>query len=107
MLGTKPMGGFHDTIPGEIHNTPVNGMHQRGHWFYRTQCPDKCELADRWAAQRLIHPKALLAAARRDSTINGVAERLGATPGIISAYVDSLNREDWIIMTSLIGRELT
>jgi hypothetical protein len=107
MLELKPMGGLHTTNIGEIRTNAINGMHQRGHDFYGTQCPDKCELADRWAAQRLIHPRALLTAARVDGTIATVAKRLGATPGIITAYVDSLSREDWIIMTSLIGHELT
>ena len=81
-------------------------MHDMGHGFYKTICPVKCELADQWAAQRLITPRAFLTVARTHCTIDGVARDLSATPGIVTAYINSLSDKDRATMKRLVGHEL-
>lgn len=81
-------------------------MHEMGHSYYNTTCPTRCELADEWAAQRLITPRNFLEAAREHRTIDGVARELWATPNIVRTYIHTLSDKDWATMTRLVGHEL-
>lgn len=81
-------------------------MHDRGHAYYGTACPDRCEIVNRWAARRLITPRAFLHAARTSADLEGMAVLLGLTPGDVCAYLAVLNSEEWGIMQKMVGRRL-
>lgn len=99
MIDTAPLGGLHTIVT-------ANRMHEQGHDHYETSCPDRCDLADRWAARNLITPRAFLAAARHAYRIDEVAANLWATPGIVNAYIAGLPPDEWLIMTRLVGHKL-
>jgi len=81
-------------------------MHARGHAYYGTACPDRCDQAGRWAARRLITPRALLNAAREESCTHKIAMALNVTRSDVLHYLADLNVEEWLIMQRLIGHEL-
>lgn len=105
-LDTKPATSTDTHSTSKQSGQPPSRMHNMGHSFYKTICPVKCDLADEWAAQRLITPRAFLTAARAHRTIDGVARDLWATPNIVNVYINSLSDKDWAIMTRLVGHEL-
>lgn len=81
-------------------------MHQRGHAFYGTGCPDRCEMAGKWAARRLITPRTFLDGARATSGLEDMAEWLGVMPADVWLYVADLDPDEWLIMLRLLGRKL-
>lgn len=99
MNDTTPLGGLHTIVTNDR-------MHQQGHDHYNTRCGDRCHLADKWAARNLITPRAFLTAARKHSRIRDVADELGTTPNIVTAYMAGLPPSDWLIMTRLVGHPL-
>lgn len=105
-LDTKPATSTDINSTSKASGQPPSRMHNAGHSFYKTVCPVKCDLADEWAAQRLISPREFLNAARAHRTIDGVARELWATPKIVTAYIDSLSVKDWNTMKRLVGHEL-
>ncbi|ASN20657.1 hypothetical protein CGK93_13955 [Arthrobacter sp. YN] len=105
-MDTKPATSTDTNSTSKQSGQPPSRMHNAGHNFYKTVCPVKCELADEWAAQRLISPREFLNAARSHRTIDGVARELWATPGIVRAYIDHLSVKDWATMKRLVGHEL-
>lgn len=105
-LDTKPATSTDTNSTSKASGQPPSRMHQMGHDYYNTTCPEHCDHADGWAT-RLITPRAFLNAARQHYTIEAVARALWATPGIVKQYIDNLNDEDWTTMTRLVGHELT
>jgi hypothetical protein len=101
MLKEKPLGGLH-----EIHEDRSNAMHRRGHAYYGTGCPDRCDQASRWAARRLITPRALLNAARDEACTHTIAAVLNVTRNDVLHYLADLDVDEWLIMQRLIGHEL-
>jgi hypothetical protein len=101
MLQETPLGGLH-----EITRDRSALMHERGHTYYGTVCPDRCEAAAVWAARRLIAPRALLAAARHERRVDAIADTLNVTPGDVRAYLAALTVNEWLIMQRLVGHEL-
>jgi hypothetical protein len=99
MLKAKPLGGLHEI-------TRSAQMHARGHTYYRTACPDGCDTAGRWAARRLITPRALLTAARDETSTTIIAAALCVTRADILNYLADLDVDEWLIMQRLIGHEL-
>ena len=79
-------------------------MHRRGHAYYGTACPDRCDLVARWAARRLITPKAYLLAVRTSPDLDGMAAMLGVTASDVCAYLATLDPDEWLIMQNLVGR---
>lgn len=92
------------TTAAEIRSTI---MHDRGHTYYGTECPDRCDLVRKWAARRLITPRAFLRAAQASQNLDGMADLIGVTPGDVCAYLSALDPDEWLIMHSLIGQSLT
>lgn len=84
-------------------NTVSQAMHTRAHEFYGTDCPTRCEDARKWAARRLITPRAFLTAHRASHGLEGMAEMLGVTPSDVCNYIASLDPDEWLIMTRLTG----
>lgn len=82
-------------------------MHQRGHTYYGTGCPERCDQAGRWAARRLITPRALLDAARDESCTHTIAAALNVTRSDLLHYLADLDVDEWLIMQRLIGHELS
>ena len=78
-------------------------MHNRGHVFYGTTCPTGCDDAAKWAARRLITPRAFLTARRTSIGLDDMAERLGCEPKDICSYIASLDPDEWLIMVRLTG----
>jgi hypothetical protein len=81
-------------------------MHERGHAFYGTVCGDACEMAGKWAARRLITPRAFLNAGRGTGGLGTIAEDLGVLPADVCAYLSDLDPDEWLIMQRIMGREL-
>lgn len=106
MMGIKPpLGGLHDI---NIHIKERSSvMHDHGHMFYGTACPDRCGKAAAWSARRLITPRGLLDAARTTHGFDGLADALLVTPADVTAYLEDLDADEWLNMSSLIGRDLT
>ncbi|MEO5317647.1 hypothetical protein PV761_03500 [Arthrobacter sp. CC3] len=100
MLDTRPLGGPLTTAE---HRTAR--AHAQAHTFYRTDCPTRCESADRRAAHLLITPRTFLAAARIDPSLDTIAALLHVTRPVVDAYVRSLPVEDWLRMLALVGGE--
>jgi hypothetical protein len=96
MLKEPPAGGTITTHSLE--------MHARGHTFYKTECPAGCEMAGKWAARRLITPRAFLNAARTSNGLEGAAAVLAVEPFDVYNYVASLDPDEWLIMMRLVGR---
>lgn len=101
MLQGTPLGGLH----GNSHDR-ASQMHERGHSYYGTACPDRCAKVDAWAARRLITPRAMLDAARPEHRIEAIAATLRVTPEIVRAYIASLDVDELMIMQRLVGHEL-
>jgi hypothetical protein len=101
MLKEKPLGGLHEI-------TRSAQMHERGHTYYGTACDDgtACERAGRWAARRLITPRALLTAAKDECCTLTIAAALCVTRTDVLHYLASLDVDEWLIMQRLIGHEL-
>lgn len=78
--------------------------HHNGHSYYRTTCPERCDLADKRTARLTITPKAFLGAAIVDHRIPAIAEKLGTTPAVVQAFVDSLPAEEFRALCRLSGR---
>lgn len=83
--------------------TTTTALHARAHAFYGTACPDGCEDAAKWAARRLITPRAYLTAARAATGLDSLAGALGVTPGEVCDYIASLDPDEWLIMVRLTG----
>jgi|GEM_PF-1740214 len=81
--------------------------HRRGHAYYGTICPNGCTEAGKWAARRLITPRAMLAAGRAAGRFDGIAANLGVLPRDVYAYISDLDVDEWLIMQRLLGRDLT
>lgn len=81
-------------------------MHARGHDYYRTTCPDRCDLVIKWAARRLITPRAFLLATRAGRDWEEIAALLGVSTADVAAYLAALDPDEWLTMMSLIGRDL-
>jgi hypothetical protein len=81
-------------------------MHSRGHAYYGTRCQDRCDQASRWAARRLITPRALLTAAQDEACTHTIAAALNVTRDDILHYLADLDVDEWLIMQRLIGHEL-
>jgi hypothetical protein len=81
-------------------------MHERGHHYYGTDCPDRCDMAGRWAARRLITPRALLNAARDETCLHMIAADLGVTYEDVVNYLADLDVDEWLIVQRLVGHEL-
>lgn len=78
-------------------------MHQQGHEFHGTTCGNGCELAARWAARRLITPRALLAAGRtHGGHLPAVALALRVTMDDLRTYIDDLSDADRRRMVKLV-----
>lgn len=102
MINTEPLGGLQHIV-----NTQrTNRMHLIAHDHYNTQCGDRCDLADNWAARNLITPRAFLTAARRHQRLDDIAADLWTTREIVAAYISQLGPDEWLIMTRLVGHEL-
>ena len=84
-------------------NTVSQAMHTRAHEFYGTDCPDRCEDAKKWAARRLITPRAFLTARRASRDLDHLAELLGVTTADVCSYIASLDPDEWLIMARLTG----
>jgi len=84
-------------------NTVSQAMHDRAHKFYGTDCPTRCEDARKWAARRLITPRAFLTARRASRSLDHLAELLGVTASDVCAYIASLDPDEWLIMARLTG----
>jgi len=84
-------------------NTVSQAMHTRAHEFYGTDCPTRCEDARKWAARRLITPRAFLTARRAAQSLDGMADLLGVTASDVCNYVASLDPDEWLIMVRLTG----
>lgn len=86
-------------------STASHAMHGRGHAFYQTTCPDRCEDAAKWAARRLITPRAFLTARRNSHSMDGLAEHLGVEPIDVFNYISALDPDEWLIMVRLTGMD--
>lgn len=78
-------------------------MHARGHAFYHTTCPDGCDTAGKWAARRLITPRAFLTACRASKGMEDMAAVLAVEPADVYNYLASLDPDEWLIMVRLTG----
>ena len=78
--------------------------HQNGHHYYRTTCPERCDLADKRTAKLTITPRAFLGAAVADHRIPAIAETLGTTPAVVQAYLDNLPAEEFRALARITGR---
>ncbi|MGC0237324.1 hypothetical protein [Arthrobacter sp. SD76] len=78
--------------------------HQNGHDYYRTTCPDRCDLADKRTAKLTITPRAFLGAAILDHRIPVIAETLGTTPAVVQAFLDNLPPEEFRALARITGR---
>jgi len=102
----------------ETSTTPLLGippdrsvaMHTRGHAYYGTTCDfgagTACDKAGRWAARRLITPRAFLEAAREEPCTHTIAAALNVTRSDVLHYLADLSVDEWLIMQRLIGHEL-
>jgi hypothetical protein len=83
-------------------------MHERGHTYYRTACDNStaCDRAARWAARRLITPRAFLNAARTEHSTDVIAATLNVTRRDVLHYLADLDVDEWLIMQRLIGHPL-
>lgn len=79
-------------------------MHARGHAFYRTECPAGCETAGKWAARRLITPRAFLTAVRTSTGLADTAAVLAVETSDVYNYLASLDPDEWLIMVRLTGQ---
>lgn len=84
-------------------NTVSQAMHDRAHTFYGTTCPERCDVAKKWAARRLITPRAFLTARRISRDLDHLAELLEVTPSDVCNYIASLDPDEWLIMARLTG----
>lgn len=99
MMTETPTGGLlEDPI-----TTRSRDAHRRAHLFYRTDCMGGCALEGKWAARRLITPRAFLAAARIARGFEDMADVLDVTPADVSNYMADLNPDEWLIMVRLTG----
>jgi hypothetical protein len=103
MLQGTPLGGLHEITASER----SAAMHQRGHDYYGTACPDRCVKAGSWAARRLITPRTMLRAARSERCFDDLAAALHVLPADVGNYLSDLDPDEWLIMRSLVGRDLT
>jgi hypothetical protein len=78
--------------------------HHNGHSYYRTTCPERCDLADKRTAKLTITPRAFLGAAVIDHRIPAIASHLGSTPAVVQAFLDSLPDEEWRALARLTGK---
>jgi len=83
--------------------THSQNMHARGHAFYKTDCPAGCEPAAKWAARRLITPRAFLTAARTAHGLEDMAAILAVEPHDVCNYLADLDPDEWLIMVRLTG----
>lgn len=103
MLKERPLGGLHHTDHATDRS---HTMHQRGHTYYGTECPDLCDKAGKWAARRLITPRALLNAARDETCTHTIAAALSVTHDDVHNYLADLDVDEWLILQRLVGHEL-
>lgn len=99
MLREQPTGGLHQ----DYVQTRSREAHERGHTFYHTTCPDGCAAARKWAARRLITPRAFLNAARVSKGLEDMADILGVLPDDACSYMGCLDPDEWLIMVRLTG----
>ena len=78
--------------------------HHDSHSYYRTTCPQRCDLADKRTAKLTITPRAFLGAAMIDHRIPAIAETLGSTPAVVQAFLDNLPCEEFRALARLTGR---
>lgn len=81
--------------------------HRRGHAYYGTDCPVDCDRVAKWAARRLITPRAFLAAIRAGHDLEEAAAIIGVLPVDLCSYLAALDPDEWLIMQQLSGRDLT
>lgn len=82
----------------------IDTAHLAGHAYYRTTCPERCDLADKRTAKLTITPRKFLGAAMIDHRISAIAANLNTTPAVVTAYLDTLPPEEWRAMNRLTGR---
>lgn len=85
-------------------NTQRNEAHENSHHYYRTTCPERCDLADKRTAKLTITPRTFLGAAIIDHRPTAIAETLNTTPAVVQAFLDSLPEEEWRALARLTGR---
>jgi len=78
--------------------------HHKGHAYYNTTCPNRCDLADKRTARLTITARTFLGAAMIDHRVSVIAEHLGTTPAVVQAYVDNLPKEEFRALARLTGR---
>jgi len=83
--------------------TASQAMHDRAHTFYGTDCPIGCDDAKKWAARRLITPRAFLTACRASHGLDDMAHLLDVTTADVCSYIASLDPDEWLIMVRLTG----
>lgn len=105
MLLKKPPSGGLDKITDHVTERST-AMHQRGHTYYGTECPVLCDKAAKWAARRLITPRALLKAARDEPCTHIIAAHLSVTHQDVHNYLADLDVDEWLILQRLVGHEL-
>lgn len=93
---------FTSTIQDHV-RTNSEDMHQRGHDFYGSSCGSGCEDAGRWAARRLITPRAFLTATRTSRGLDDLADALAVLPRDVWNYMGDLDPDEWLIMVRLTG----
>ena len=104
MLKERPLGGLQKITDHVTERSIV--MHQRGHAYYGTECPELCDKAGKWAARRLITPRALLNAARDEACTHVIAAELSVTRQDVHNYLADLDVDEWMILQRLVGHEL-
>lgn len=82
----------------------MTNQHHTSHTYYRTTCPDRCDLADKRTAQLTITPRAFLGAALIDHRHTAIAQTLGTTPAVVQAFIDNLPEEEFRALARLTGR---
>ncbi|MDQ5860633.1 MAG: hypothetical protein M3536_00010 [Actinomycetota bacterium] len=97
MMKDTPTGGLLEET------TRSHDAHRRAHLFYRTDCMGGCELERKWAARRLITPRAFLTAARTSRGLEDMADVLDVLPADVCNYMADLNPDEWLIMVRLTG----
>ena len=78
--------------------------HHESHSYYRTTCPERCDLADKRTAKLTITPRAFLGAAMVDHRVPAIAATLGTTPTVVQAFLDNLPPEEFRALARLTGR---
>jgi hypothetical protein len=101
MVKEQPTGGL---VTDEIATNSAT-MHERGHTFYGTTHPHRCDDAGKWAARRLITPRNFLTACRAANGLEDLADALAVEPADVCNYMADLDPDEWLIMVRLTGHD--